>query len=82
MPRYHFNIHDGIDVPDDEGTVLADLAMARLEAIRLSAAVLNEEAERLRSGESWHMEVVDSESRLLFRVDFRMTAPERVAAAE
>lgn len=49
---------------------------------RLSAAVLNEEAACLRSGESWHMEVVDSESRLLFRLDFRMIAPERVAAAE
>ncbi|WP_375465776.1 DUF6894 family protein, partial [uncultured Methylobacterium sp.] len=61
---------------------LANLAMARLEAIRLSAAVLNEEVACLRSGEGWHMEVVDSESQLLFRVDFKLTSPELAAAAE
>lgn len=57
MPRYFFDIKDGEDVPDDEGAVLADLAAARLEAVRYSAEVLREMPDRFWNCEEWTMTV-------------------------
>lgn len=39
MPRYFFDIHDGIHLRDDEGTDCADLQAAALEAKRLLPAI-------------------------------------------
>ncbi|TXM89585.1 hypothetical protein FV222_26465 [Methylobacterium sp. WL103] len=39
MPRYFFDIHDGINQRDDVGTVCADLQAAALEAKRLLPAI-------------------------------------------
>ena len=38
MPRYFFHVIDGKDLPDHEGTVLANADEARAEAIILSGA--------------------------------------------
>ena len=70
MPRFHFNVHDGADLPDRTGTELADWQDARLEAIRLAGAILREDARRIALGEDWRMEVTDETGLMLFRLDF------------
>jgi hypothetical protein len=44
MPIYYFDVDDsGRDVPDDEGTELADLTQARAEALRMLGEVAKNE---------------------------------------
>ncbi|WP_336487793.1 DUF6894 family protein [Methylobacterium nigriterrae] len=43
MPRFHFNVYDGVRLPDAEGTDLPDWQAARLEAIRKAGEILKEE---------------------------------------
>jgi len=40
MPRYFFHILDGTALTDETGVELADLAAARIEAVKLVAGVL------------------------------------------
>ncbi|TXM59590.1 hypothetical protein FV226_26060 [Methylobacterium sp. WL12] len=73
MQRYYFNIHDGQDSWDTEGTVLPDIRAARIEAIRYAAEVLRDEASRLENGEAWQMDVLSDRGLSLFRIDFRLS---------
>ncbi|TXN06661.1 hypothetical protein FV222_04915 [Methylobacterium sp. WL103] len=73
MQRYYFNIHDGQDLWDTEGTALPDIRAARIEAIRYAAEVLRDEASRLENGEAWQMDVLSDRGLSLFRVDFRLS---------
>lgn len=72
MPRFHFNIRDGVNQPDREGTVLPDYAEARIEAMRLAGEILKNTAHRLALGEDWHMEVIDERGLVLFRLSFQV----------
>ncbi len=75
MPRYFFNVHDGTNLQDDEGTDLPDLDTARCMAIRYAGALLEECGHRLGFGESWHLEATDEARRVLFHLDFRVSQP-------
>ena len=44
MRRYFFNIQDGSDFPDREGTELPDMKAVRTEAVRASAGMLRDNA--------------------------------------
>jgi hypothetical protein len=79
MPRYYFNIYDGVDILDDVGTELPDVVFARREAIRYSGAILEDEAERLSLGEEWRMEVTDGMGLMLFCLTFILTASPAVS---
>jgi hypothetical protein len=70
MPRYHFNIHDGADFPDEEGSELIDLAAARATAVRLAADLLKEGAAHFWNGEGWRVDVTDDQGLLLFTLMF------------
>lgn len=72
MPRLFFNIHNGIDIIDEDGTDVPDLDTARRMAIRYAGALLEESAERLPFGEAWHMDVVDAGGAVAFRLDFQI----------
>lgn len=72
MPRFHFNICDGICTLDSEGTELPDWQAARLEAIRRAADVLSREADRIALGEDWRIEVTDHTGLVLFQMSFLM----------
>lgn len=58
-PRYFFDIVDGDDLPDRSGSGHADLAAARLEAIRYSGEVLREMPDRFWNAEEWKITVSD-----------------------
>ena len=72
VPRFHFNIFDGVNSLDRQGTELTDWQAARLEAIRLAGEVLRDEAKRIAVGEDWRMEVTDGTGLVLFRLDFNV----------
>jgi hypothetical protein len=70
VPRYYFDIVDGEDLLDPHGSVLADLAAARIESIRYSAEVLKEMPERFWNSEQWTMTVSDAARVPLFTLKF------------
>jgi hypothetical protein len=46
MPRFHFNVRDGSDLRDRDGTELPDLRTARREAVKLAGRLLLDEPDR------------------------------------
>lgn len=73
MPRFFFHVHDGASFPDEEGTELADWREAQFEAIRVSGAVIADNARTLKLGEDWMMEVTNEAGLVLFRLDFHVS---------
>ena len=73
MPRFHFNIYDGVSLPDEDGTDLPDARNARREAIILAGAVLKDSAKSDTLGDEWRLEVTDNAGLLLFKLDFTVT---------
>ena len=73
MPRYHFHVSDGQDFPDLQGSVFADLASARVEAVRFSGELLKDAASHFWSGEEWSMRVTDDSDMTLFTLMFIAT---------
>ena len=70
MPRYFFDIKDGEDLVDVEGSIHAGLAAARIESIRYSGEVLREMPERFWHAETWLMTVSDQHRVPLFTLSF------------
>ena len=70
MPRYHFNVHDGIEIPDEVGVDLPDINFARREAIRYAGTLLEEAANRESLGEEWRLDVTDASGAVLFSLSF------------
>jgi hypothetical protein len=70
MPRYHFNVEDGLSGLDQDGTELPDLNSAQIEAVRLGGAMLREGAEQFWKGQQWKMDVTDAGGTILFKLIF------------
>jgi hypothetical protein len=59
MPRYFFHVIDGKDIPDTEGTELADIEEARAEAVVLSGELLRDLGGQFWNSSEWQIRVVD-----------------------
>jgi len=59
VPKFHFRIQDGADLPDHNGLDLTDVSAAKAEAMKLAGAVLGDTF----AGEVWHGTPVVSTSR-------------------
>ncbi|BCA59255.1 DUF6894 family protein [Sphingomonas sp. HMP6] len=70
MPRYFFDISDGSDFRDLEGSEWPDLDAARIEAVRYSAEILREMPERVLESRTWKMTVSDHNRDHLFTLRF------------
>jgi hypothetical protein len=70
MSLYCFNIHDGQDFVDDQGTDVPDLAAAKSGAVVLAADLLKETAQTFWDGEEWSMDVSDGDGLILFTLRF------------
>ena len=79
MPIYHFNVRDGSNIPDPDGTELLNLRAARVEAVKLAGRLLLDEPDTFWEGSDWHVEVTNDRGLILFRLDFMAT--EAAAAA-
>lgn len=69
--RYFFHITHGTDIPDSEGTELADDEAANAEAMASGAEMLGEMGSRLWNGDVWEMRVVDETGRPVSTLSFR-----------
>jgi hypothetical protein len=75
VPRYFFDVHDGTDVRDLDGTELPDMYIAQAEAIRMSGEILREMGANFWDGTEWRLEVTDESGKVLFVL--RFSAEER-----
>ena len=88
MPKYFFNVHDGLDIADDDGIECADLDTALREAVRYAGALLKDTGHHLNLGDTWSLEVVEETASTAFRIDLQIrpglaravSAPRRSAA--
>jgi hypothetical protein len=70
MPRYFFNVIDGRSIIDNQGSELAGLKEARVEAIQLAGAILRDEGDTFWNGEEWHMNVTDASGQSVLKLHF------------
>ena len=68
MPRYFFQLRDGKSDRDVEGTELAGVQEARLEAGKLIGACLQNEPGALWTEAEWQLDVSDERDLILFTV--------------
>jgi hypothetical protein len=59
VPRYFFNVHDGKDFPDNEGSELAGPEEAREQAIVVAGAMLKDHGAEFWNHGDWRMVVLD-----------------------
>ena len=70
MPRYFFDVHDGVSQIDQDGTELAGIVSARSEALVQAGEVIRDAGRRADLGEECCIEVRDDTGLILFRMDF------------
>ena len=69
MPRYFFNVYDGVAILDDEGSELAGLQEAKREAVTITGQLLHGSLKAdIWSGDEWKLVVADDRGRTLFTV--------------
>ena len=69
VPRFFFDVHDGVSSPDAEGIDLPDLRCAQVEAVRLAGAVLIHDVEQFWRAARWSVTVREAGGRRLFSID-------------
>ena len=74
MPHYFFNVQDGQDLPDREGTVLAGPEAARVGAVSTSGEMLKAHAARFWIDRDWRMHVTDEQGATVCDLRFSGTA--------
>jgi hypothetical protein len=62
MPHYHFNVHDGVSMPDLEGLDFTDLAAAKREAVTLAGDLNPKSLE----DHDWRIDVTDGTGLILY----------------
>jgi hypothetical protein len=70
MPRYFFNVHDGKDLYDKEGTELAGIGEARDQAIRTAGEIIKQNGHTVWNGSPWQMNVIDEAGSAVFTLRF------------
>jgi hypothetical protein len=70
MPRYFFDVHDGVHDIDALGTDLAGIDEARTEAAQMAGRLLADDAKKFWSGHEWTVSVRDESGLVLFSLIF------------
>jgi hypothetical protein len=68
MPRYFFNVIDGVSIPDNTGTELPDLYAARLAAVAYSGELLRDHPDAFWVQSEWRIEVKSESGLVLFAI--------------
>jgi hypothetical protein len=66
--RFFFNLAGAVYDPDNEGTELASMADARIEAVKFAGQFLKDQPEVVWLGDELRVEVTDSNQLILFTV--------------
>lgn len=72
VPRFFFNVCDGVTPLDSDGTELPNAEVAKVEAIRHAGVLVSESADRFRVDESWRLEVTDEAGLILYRIEMHI----------
>jgi hypothetical protein len=70
MPRFFFDVRDGVETLDREGTELAGIDEARVEAAKMAGTLLADNAAAFWTGEEWQISVRDQSGLVLFCLIF------------
>jgi hypothetical protein len=70
MPHYRFHIINDIDVPDDEGQELDNLAVAHLKAMDYARDLASHSVRQGRLDLSHRIDVEDADGKVLLTVTF------------
>ena len=73
MPRYFFNLHDGLTLPDTVGSEHADLLSARQEAVDTLAERLKGALLKKTDISAWLMNVTDDKGFTVIVLSFAAT---------
>lgn len=71
MRRFRFEVVAPEHFPDPEGVLLRNLEEAKLEAVRLGAALIRDYPDAFDRPGPWTMVILDESSRLLAEIDLR-----------
>lgn len=69
MPRFHFNIADGKDIPDPEGSDLADNRAAMVAAIKSISEMAAADVDEFVSTGSLRLTATDDDGLTIFALD-------------
>ena len=75
MPRYFFDVHDGLDVVDRTGTELNGIDDAKREAVILAGSLLSELGSDFWNRTTWSVDIKDEGGALLFTLRFEAEFP-------
>ena len=81
MPRFYFNVYNGSNILDIEGTEFADQSAACREAVRLSGMIIADDIDHVLSGMEWYMELTDSNSAVVLRISLTTDPRPPICAA-
>jgi hypothetical protein len=70
MPRYFFHVHDGVDRPDRDGTVLPGPGEAASQAIVVCGEMLKDLDGAFWRARHWRMEVADDQGKAICALTF------------
>lgn len=70
MPRYYFNVIDGLAGPDLEGSEFPDIGSAQIAAVRLCGELIKEMDGRNREESNWRLQVTGHDKRILLTFTF------------
>ena len=73
MARYFFHSEDGRRISDEEGTELATLAAARIEAVRVLGDLLKEDPGHVLATGGLQLTVTDEAGLIYFALDLSAT---------
>ncbi len=79
MPRYYFNVRDGVKINDSDGIELADVAEARVKALRISEELLSGNQSADWINEDWKVVVTDHRQLVLFVLQISALTSPKVA---
>jgi hypothetical protein len=68
LPRYFFHISDNSVFPDQDGTLLPNLAAARVEAVAVAGAMLRDHAPDFWVSGEWKVVVTSEDRVVLFTI--------------
>jgi hypothetical protein len=73
LPRYFFHLAGAVEVPDDEGSELADLEAAKCEAVQLIAQTLCDQPRSFWEADAYRVTTTDENGLILFTVEMIAT---------
>lgn len=68
MPIFHFNLADHEYSPDESGTELASVDVARIEAVIFAGAYLRDHPELVWDGRRFEVQVTDDDGQRVFTI--------------